>query len=217
MRILISDHTLQVEDEILKTQRMNINVSDLFVGDRWRVHPGWVYCRFHYLEGHEFEDSEAEVKHFLRLMGEDSWKWSDQYEAYANDVNENPEEPDCIHRALQDDDYYCNRELMELLIFDAKATNKSYAGEFTHRNKATKKLADTWGIFLRFVATQSGLTRWQDLDPNQAPGGKERTKFGDLYRRAVNEPWYKGAIFQHQVDHNSISITGKKIIEIHHS
>lgn len=198
-----------MEDEIRKTQRMNINVSDYFVGDRWRVHPGWVYCRFHYLEGHEFDNSEDELRHFLRLLGQDDWKWSDQYEAYSN-ITDNTEEPDCYDQVLHDDDYYCNQELMELLVFDAKATNKSYSGEFVHRDQSSEELANSWGVFLRFVATQSGLTRWQDLDRSKIPHGRENVQFGQLYRRAVNEPWYKGAIFQHEIDHDSISISGNK-------
>ncbi|XP_043273929.1 voltage-dependent calcium channel subunit alpha-2/delta-3 isoform X2 [Venturia canescens] len=196
---------IKVEDEIRKTQRTN-DLSDFFVGENWRVHPGWVYCRFHYLEGHEFENSETELKHFLRLLGRPDWKWSDQYEAYSN-TSDNNEEPDCYDQVLHDDDYYCNQELMELLIFDAKATNKSYSGTFVHRDQATRRLANAWGVFLRFVATQSGLTRWQDLDVSKIPRGREQVKFGDLYRRAVNEPWYKGAIFQHEIDHDSISIS----------
>ena len=198
----------KVEDEIRKTQRMNINVSDYFVGDRWRVHPGWVYCRFHYAEGHEFSDPESEIRHFLKLLGEDDWKWSDQYQAYTTETEENFDELDCGHRSLQDDDYYCNQELMELLVFDAKATNSSYAGEFSHWSRASRELSDDWGLFLRFVATQSGLTRWQPVDDTKRPSGKDSMEFGDLHRRAVNEPWYKGAIFQHEIEHDSLSVTG---------
>ena len=137
-----------------------------------------------------------------------------QYESYGNDTTLN-----CSRRTLDNESYYCNEELMQLLVFDARATNQSFAGDFQ-----LNELSKAYQVFLRFIATQSGLTRWQPItekngnDDNDDKYGK--IAFGDLHNRAVNEPWYKGAIFQHQIDSNSVSITGnypmyfdKKIID----
>lgn len=56
--------------------------------------------------------------------------------------------------------YYCNQKLVELLIFDARVTNTSY-GEWDFESDEAKALINTYNATLRFVATMSGLTRWQ--------------------------------------------------------
>lgn len=47
-----------------------------------------VYCKYHYLEGHEFDSAEMELKHFLKSFYNDTWKWSEQYETDASRVEE---------------------------------------------------------------------------------------------------------------------------------
>lgn len=54
------------------------------MGENWKVHPEWVYCKYHYQEGHEFESPELELRHFLRKIIEPDWKFSQQYEPDAN-------------------------------------------------------------------------------------------------------------------------------------
>lgn len=56
--------------------------------------------------------------------------------------------------------YYCNKELMQLLIFDAKVTNTSYRS-WSFESESERKLIERYNATLRFVATMSGLTRWQ--------------------------------------------------------
>ncbi|XP_014299369.1 voltage-dependent calcium channel subunit alpha-2/delta-3 isoform X3 [Microplitis demolitor] len=197
---------IKVTSEIEKNRQAGINISDFFGSDRWRVHPGWVYCRYHYLEGHEFPNSEAELRYFLWRLEQPGWKWSDQYTAYDISMEEE-EEPDCGRQVLEDDDYYCNEELVQLLVFDAKATNQSYGGDFSYKDEYSKRLAELYKVYLRYVATQSGLTRWQYIESDYLEETKGPLEFGDLHRRAVNEPWYKGAIFQHQINPNSILLT----------
>ncbi|XP_067204324.1 voltage-dependent calcium channel subunit alpha-2/delta-3 isoform X2 [Linepithema humile] len=197
---------IKVGDEIRRNQNMNVNVSDYFVGDHWRVHPSWVYCRYHYLEGHQFNSPENELRHFLALMSRPDWRWSEQYEAYP--IADDDQAPNCGRQTLKRDDYYCNRELMQLLVFDAKATNNSFRGDYVEGLPAhARDLARRYGVFIRFVATQSGLTRWHHLHTAVLPDSDDGIVFGDLHRRAVNEPWYKGAIFQNELDPNSIYLS----------
>lgn len=54
------------------------------------------YCKYHYLEGHEYKTSEAELLHFLEKIDNSTvnntlnFKWQLQYEAYGNpDEEEN--------------------------------------------------------------------------------------------------------------------------------
>lgn len=192
---------------------MNVNVSDYFAGDHWRVHPSWVYCRYHYLEFHRFDRPEDELRHFLALMSRPGWRWSEQYEAYLSADEDVDQEPDCGHRTLKYDDYYCNKELMQLLVFDAKATNNSFRGDYEENlPPRARNLAQLYGIFIRFIATQSGLTRWHRVSVSKLADADDGVIFGNLHGRAVNEPWYKGAIFQNEIDPNSISLTGKSCI-----
>lgn len=84
-----------------------------------------------------------------------------------------------------------------MLIFDAKVTNFSY-GEWKFENEQERQLIERFGATLRFVATMSGLTRWQfiygevEVDTDQ--------EFGDFHTTAIDETWYKSAILQHRQD-----------------
>jgi voltage-dependent calcium channel alpha-2/delta-4 len=77
-----ADTSIKVGDEIQRNIYTKINISDFFVGDNWKVHPDWVYCRYHYLEGHEeiMKTSEDELRHFLKKIVEKDWEWAEQYE-----------------------------------------------------------------------------------------------------------------------------------------
>lgn len=46
-------------------------------------------------------------------------------------------------------------------MFDALVTNSSYERTFKFESNAAKELIDAYNATLRFVATMSGLTRWQ--------------------------------------------------------
>jgi voltage-dependent calcium channel alpha-2/delta-4 len=71
---------IKVGDEIQRNMYTKINISDFFVGENWKIHPDWVYCKYHYFEDHEYESPEAELRHFLKKIVEPNWKWSQQYE-----------------------------------------------------------------------------------------------------------------------------------------
>lgn len=79
---------IKVGDEVKRNQHSKINISEYFVGENWKVHPEWVYCKYHYLEGHEFISPEKELTHFLIKILKPSWKWWAQY-------GEKPSDSDC--------------------------------------------------------------------------------------------------------------------------
>lgn len=66
----------------------------------------------------------------------------------------------CGRKTMDNEAYYCNKELVQLLIFDAKVTNASYRS-WKFESPEEKELIEKYNATLRFVATMSGLTRWQ--------------------------------------------------------
>ncbi|XP_055904369.1 voltage-dependent calcium channel subunit alpha-2/delta-3 [Eupeodes corollae] len=190
---------IKVGEEVKKNIHMGINISDFFVGDNWKIHPDWVYCKYHYLEGHEFKSPEEEFRHFLSKMVQKDWMWSEQYEKDASDETID-NKPNCGRITLNDDAYYCNKELVQLVIFEAKVTNSSY-GEWKFKDDEEKTLIERYNASLRFVATMSGLTRWQFIYGEVEV--ETDFEFGDYHTRAVDETWYKSAILQHRIDPDS--------------
>lgn len=109
-------------------------------------------------------------------------------------------EANCGRITLNDDAYYCNKELVQLVIFEAKVTNSSY-GEWKFKDDEEKTLIERYNASLRFVATMSGLTRWQFIYGEVEV--ETDFEFGDYHTRAVDETWYKSAILQHRIDPDS--------------
>lgn len=76
-------------------------------------------------------------------------------------------------------------------------TNTSYR-TWAFESKSEEELILRFNATLRFVATNSGLTRWQFiLGEEEVEGDKE---FGDYHKFAIDETWYKSAILQHHID-----------------
>lgn len=89
---------------------------------------------------------------------------------------------------------------MQLLLFDAKVTNDSY-GQWKFESEAERALINSYNATLRFVATMSGFTRWQFIHGEvEVDSDKE---FGDSYKRAIDETWYRSAVLQHKIDPQS--------------
>lgn len=95
---------------------------------------------------------------------------------------------------MNEDAYYCNKELVQLLIFDAKVTNSSY-GVWKFKNDEERALIERFGASQRFVATMSGLTRWQFIYAEDE--SYIEREFGDYHTKAIDETWYRSAILQH--------------------
>lgn len=76
-------------------------------------------------------------------------------------------------------------------------TNDSYRS-WHFESDAEKALIDRYNATLRFVATMSGLTRWQFINGEiEVDTDKE---FGDYHTKAIDETWYKMAVLQNQID-----------------
>ncbi|CAG9855322.1 unnamed protein product [Phyllotreta striolata] len=183
-------YSVEVRDEIWNSILTGDNLTLLFTGDNWRLNRKWVYCKYHYLEGHEFSTPEKEFLHFVHKMHR-NFRWESQYE---NEVEQ-----------LEENDYYCDMHLVQRLIFDAKLTYGIF-NEKWHFQPREEQLFKRFNASLRFVATMSGLTRWDYIfgkDPSEynSKGSKE---FGDHHPYAINEQWYKNAVLQHQYDESFV-------------
>ncbi|XP_030748485.1 voltage-dependent calcium channel subunit alpha-2/delta-3 [Sitophilus oryzae] len=190
-------YSLDVGDEIQKNRHTGENLTSFFKG-KWKIHPKWVYCRYHYLEGHEFDTPEEELIHFLGKMYDMDFKWERQYEPMeTEDINQ----IECGRKTLGDDDYYCDKQLVQRLIFDARNTFEPFKEKWSFQSDFERQLFEKYNVSLRFVATMSGLTRWDYIFRNET---KSKTKeFGDLHPRAIHEKWYKSAVLQHKYDTDS--------------
>ncbi|KAL1493158.1 hypothetical protein ABEB36_011269 [Hypothenemus hampei] len=192
-------YSLNVGDEIGKYNFTGENLTLFFTG-KWKIHPKWVYCRYHYLEGHEYATPEEELIHFLgKMYNKSEFKWKPQYESLES---EDITKIECGRKTLGDDDYYCDEQLVQRLIFDARNTWEAFKENWTFQSDLEQKFFDR--NTLRFVATMSGLTRWGYLyeDPSKSRTTKEK-EFGDFHPRAIDEKWYKSAVLQHRYDTES--------------
>lgn len=82
----------------------------------------------------------------------------------------------CGRKTLEDDDYYCDKQLVQRLIFDARNTYTSYNKKFQFKVNNDSFLF--YNPSLRFVATMSGLTRWEYISdqPNLTTDSKSKKK-----------------------------------------
>ncbi|XP_033217847.1 voltage-dependent calcium channel subunit alpha-2/delta-3 isoform X2 [Belonocnema kinseyi] len=174
------------------------NVLAYFSGKNWRVHPEWIYCnfsRYHYDGEFNFNSSEELLLHFLNRtrQQEPPWRWID-----AKQRSQPPEKSNASSKSFsKSDSYYCDRHLLLTLVHDAQVT-QWFGNPATTRDEKGKEFCQRFGLTVAFMATHSGLTRWQDFPFDEAV--KEKTQnFGEKYPRAIDEIWYKRAVEQHYV------------------
>ncbi|XP_050299569.1 voltage-dependent calcium channel subunit alpha-2/delta-3 isoform X2 [Anthonomus grandis grandis] len=145
-------------------------LTQFFTGN-WTIHPDWHYCR--YLdEKHYFETAEEEFLHFLKKMEGPGWKWSRE----------------------------CDRKLIAKVVADAKIT-VWFSENITTTTKEDKgaQLIKDHGIVVAFMATHSGLTRWQNF-PQNIDNNLHEKHFHNIHNKAIDEVWYRRAIDHSYVD-----------------
>ncbi|KAK9874141.1 hypothetical protein WA026_002496 [Henosepilachna vigintioctopunctata] len=145
--------------------------TPFFTGN-WTIHPDWHYCR--YLDDqHYFETPEAEFLHFLKKIESRGWRWTAE----------------------------CDRKLVCETVADAKIT-KWFSQNITTTTKEENgpEFIKRFGITVAFLATHSGLTRWQDFPQNIDLSTSEPSNFHIIHNRAIDEVWYKRAVEAHYTD-----------------
>ncbi|KAI4473781.1 hypothetical protein M0802_015943 [Mischocyttarus mexicanus] len=104
------------------------DVTDYFAGNNWLVHPDWMYCKYHYKDEHKFNTSEMQLIHFLERTRMPGWKWIDlkrsqppEYSATSSGHGSHRKSYPNPNKADKNS-YYCDRNLLLSLVFDAKVT-----------------------------------------------------------------------------------------------
>ncbi|XP_046388068.1 voltage-dependent calcium channel unc-36-like isoform X2 [Ischnura elegans] len=173
-----------------------------FNDDNWKVHSDWVYCKYLSEAFHLFESHEERLQHFLEKIRQPNWEWT------KSDVLFSAADPNthCRHTELAKDEYLCDKTLIELLLFDARLTNSFFrTKEWRLDSAEEKELFHIFNVTLRFMATHSGLTRWQQ---SSAHGENSTHKyFVDHYKNTIDEYWYKLSVIQHESDPGSYVYT----------
>ncbi|XP_075214887.1 voltage-dependent calcium channel subunit stolid [Lycorma delicatula] len=181
-----------------------INVTEYFKGTNWRVHPDWVYCEYNYPNEHHFKTPEEQVLHFLSRTRRPGWKWMSLRPR-------SPQDPGNANmKKMEKDSYYCDKTLMQSLVFDAIVTevlersSPSTLKEDKHPIATLMALLhrqgyQMFGATLSFIATRSGLLRWQEHISTM----QSDPHFSEKNRRAVDEVWYKRAVDQHSIEPES--------------
>ncbi|XP_038116856.1 voltage-dependent calcium channel subunit alpha-2/delta-3 isoform X4 [Culex quinquefasciatus] len=200
---------IRTEDEIHRIHAKSGNVASFFTGINWRIHPDWVYCK--YLNEHAnetFATPELELKHFLERMKQGGWRWPalrtpppPEHAMFSNISTRMPEK----------DYYYCDRNLMQALVYDAKVTewfSRNTSGGSGNKDEKQgpspiavlmgllprNEFKQRFGITVSFLATHSGLTRWQDHMNFGDESKQAEPDFSETNNRATDEIWYKRAV-----------------------
>ncbi|XP_022196904.2 voltage-dependent calcium channel subunit alpha-2/delta-3 isoform X3 [Nilaparvata lugens] len=180
-----------------------------FEGNDWSIHPDWNYCKYYYNDDpvlnkrHDFASAEEELVHFINRTGWPGWKWpSKPTDLRTNNSSSSKSDKSESEKGhdLRRESYFCDRSLFLSLVFDAAATawfNDSVWSVGVIEEKKNDFM-QRFGPVTVFVATRSGLTRWQDFPSTENDRAMHRS-FGKENRRAIDEVWYKRAVDQHAI------------------
>ncbi|KPU77118.1 uncharacterized protein Dana_GF13711, isoform C [Drosophila ananassae] len=217
----VSRMDIRTEQEIHRVNIKGTNIRSFFDGKRWKIHPDWLFCKH---SNRTFKTPEIELLYFLERMSEPGWRWPGSRSAmppeHAAAMFSNNSSTGRYPSINEKESYYCDRQLMQALVFDARVTgwfsNKtSWHSKDEKGTSASSPIAvlmgllprnefkQRFGVTLAFLATHSGLTRWHEFHSN----GLEDTRIGEAFSqnntRAIDEIWYKRAVDQHFVREES--------------
>ncbi|XP_065212040.1 voltage-dependent calcium channel subunit alpha-2/delta-3 isoform X2 [Planococcus citri] len=189
-------YEILAEEEV---KRSPVNVTDFFQGSNWKVHPDWVYCEYHYPAYRDFYSPEEQVLHFLKRATQPGWKWMsmrprplDQNLYLGEDLP-----------TRNSDSYFCDKNLLQSLIFDAKLTQefeKNIISIETSKQQQKHQGYEQFGETMIFIATRSGLMRWHDFVP---AAEQSKPHFSQMNRRSIDEVWYKRAVDHYEIEQDS--------------
>ncbi|XP_017029927.1 voltage-dependent calcium channel subunit alpha-2/delta-3 isoform X6 [Drosophila kikkawai] len=177
----VSRLDIRTDQEIHRMNVEGTNLRSFFAGKKWKIHPDWLFCKH---SNRTFKTPEIELLYFLERMSEPGWRWPGSRSAMP------PE-----HAAAM----FCDRQLMQALVFDAHATDWYANTTSFMEDKITHEFKQRFGVTVAFLATHSGLTRWHEFHSNNAEESGAGETFSKNNTRAIDEIWYKRAVDQHFV------------------
>ncbi|GFY46451.1 hypothetical protein TNIN_133223 [Trichonephila inaurata madagascariensis] len=140
----------------IEVKRRTENLQQYFKDDKWRVHPDWVYCESKTKEGDPIMSPEDIIRKFIHeAENSQNFKWKSQ--STSPPVNDAP---------------LCDKHLVQSLVFDAKATDVDVkkCEKPALPNQYDDQMMGMHGIVTTFVATRSGLLRFDDHRTEEEKG-----------------------------------------------
>ncbi|XP_043216058.1 voltage-dependent calcium channel subunit alpha-2/delta-3-like isoform X3 [Amphibalanus amphitrite] len=174
-------------------------ILEYFAGPNWSVHPEWVYCEYDN-DAHSLDTPRSQYLHFLeKAMSTPGFEWRSQ-RLYP--VEKLKEAGQSQYRTGQREEktYFCDRELFQSVVFDAKVTMQFKFGRGQYDSAEQFR---TFGALHSFVATRSGFTRWKTYLPDDAQMTIEPDNLRFTAVRATDEIWYKRAVDYYRNDSNA--------------
>ncbi|KAI2803805.1 Voltage-dependent calcium channel subunit alpha-2/delta-4 [Blomia tropicalis] len=159
------------------------NYTKYFSGTHWRIHPDWVYCDSPNMISDIVSPTpeEALVQFFNNEMPKNQFIWR------TNGIN-----------PPRFDNFTCDKELLQSLIFDAiKTHNFEHCSESHKFKRRDDKSID---IVNAFISTRSGLTRF--TNPHYSYEFKNRTEYNNL-ALSIDEVYYRRAVDYFYVDNQA--------------
>lgn len=138
------------KDEIQRLIKKGSSIPALFKGQRYKIHPGWTYCR-----------NLTDVIEDIRLGSintYDQYTPEEMFEYFIEKFEKMDWQPNVW--LSKKHDYDCDRNLVQSIIYDAKVTEWFPEEFFTKKDKGSE-LKKKFDVKLLFLATQNGLTRWK--------------------------------------------------------
>ncbi|XP_050730037.1 voltage-dependent calcium channel subunit alpha-2/delta-3-like isoform X17 [Eriocheir sinensis] len=188
-----------------------------FSTGNWTLHPDWVYCEYKYDQHQEDQSPEGLMKDFLSRAQKPNWKWRSTRTRPPPEPTTGQAQYQQWKPSVASDDrkenYFCDKDLVQSLLFDARATNV-YSNTVKMEDKIEGKNpvaiyilllsmgSQNFGITTAFVATRSGLTRWLDVPSESSSNSSNSNQphFLKVHNRAIDEVWYKRAVDYYQED-----------------
>ncbi|XP_069952252.1 voltage-dependent calcium channel subunit alpha-2/delta-3 isoform X28 [Cherax quadricarinatus] len=199
---------------------------DHFSTGNWTLHPDWVYCEYKYDQNRVDQSPEDLMKDFLSRAQKPHWKWRSTRtrpppEPAMNQAQYNTWKPPA-HEDDRRDNYYCDKDLVQSLLFDASVTNvyassnRNMEDQLEGKNPVAiyitllySSVRHYFGMTTAFVATRSGLTRWIDLTrANPMDDAAQNNHSGEphfmkMHNKAIDEVWYKRAVDYYEEDNEA--------------
>merc|ERR1711962_473954 len=223
--------------------RNKADAAKVFSSDRWKLHPDWVYCEYNYAGSNDrqFDSPENNMRHFLDRVSHEGAKFNwgssrvrplptcagngggftadcpkslDKREVEEKNSIDGEDDTDSSGGDEEEGSLNleltlptCDKELVQALVLDGEIT------QIFDSQESRQDLFKEFGIELSFVATRSGLTRWEEhketdefADEEEHVYDEDNPKephFSEVNNEATDEVWYERAVEYHFNNPNS--------------